>query len=97
MGAEIDKKSLEHLAKLARIDLDPSEEDRILADLAKILGHFDELQNVSGRYAAPMTGGTALRNVFREDGARASTNQGKGKKAFPASHRKFLKVPPVFE
>lgn len=97
MRAEIDKKNLEHLAKLARIELEAEEEEGILRDLRRILGHFDELREISEKGAPPMTGGTALHNVFREDGSRESTDQGKGKKSFPASQRGLLKVPPVFE
>jgi aspartyl-tRNA(Asn)/glutamyl-tRNA(Gln) amidotransferase subunit C len=95
--ATIDKKTLEHLAKLARIELDPSEEDMLVHDLAKILDHFEELKTVPTEGIAPLTGGTSLRNTFREDDARASTDQGKGKGSFREATRGYLKVPPVFE
>jgi aspartyl-tRNA(Asn)/glutamyl-tRNA(Gln) amidotransferase subunit C len=95
--ATIDKKTLEHLAALARIKLDPSEEDALVHDLAKILAHFEELKAVPTEGIAPLTGGTSLRNSFREDDARISTDQGKGKESFHETKRGYLKVPPVFE
>jgi aspartyl/glutamyl-tRNA(Asn/Gln) amidotransferase C subunit len=105
----ITKHELEHLAKLARIELDPSEEEKLIKDLDNILDHFKELQALDTSTVVPMTGGTALRNVFREDGAgdsggtandtdgRENTNCGAGVEAFPESKNGFLKIPPVFE
>jgi aspartyl-tRNA(Asn)/glutamyl-tRNA(Gln) amidotransferase subunit C len=95
--ATIDKKTLEHLAKLARIELDPAEEDALVHDLGKILDHFEELKAIPTEGVAPLTGGTSLRNAFREDDARVSTDQGKGKESFAETKRGYLKVPPVFE
>lgn len=97
----IGKKELEHLAKLARIELDPAEEERLAKDLGAILGHFEELQALDTANVPPMTGGTDLMNVLREDdaerGGRENTNRGAGVDAFPASKDGYNKVPPVFE
>jgi aspartyl-tRNA(Asn)/glutamyl-tRNA(Gln) amidotransferase subunit C len=97
----IGKKELEHLAKLARIELDPKEEDKLIADLGAILDHFKELQALDTSAVAPMTGGTDLKNVLRpdatEEGGHESTNRGAGVEAFPESKDGYLKVPPVFE
>ncbi len=97
MPSPINKQTLEHLAKLARIELDTAEEERLLRDLAKILEHFEELKNLDTAHVAPMTGGTQLKNVFREDESRGNTNQKAGVEQFPETQDGFLKVPPVFE
>lgn len=93
----ITKHELEHLAKLARIELDPKEEDKLIKDLDSILGYFKELQELDTANVAPMTGGTDLRGVFRNDTDRENTDRGAGVEAFPESKDGFLKVPPVFE
>jgi aspartyl-tRNA(Asn)/glutamyl-tRNA(Gln) amidotransferase subunit C len=97
----IGKKELEHLAHLSRIELDPKEEDKLIADLGAILDHFKELQALDTANVPPMTGGTDLMNVFREDlvenGGRENTNRGAGVDAFPESKDGYNKVPPVFE
>lgn len=93
----IDKKTLEHLAKLARIELNPREEEKLLIDLEGILGHFEELKKLDTSKVAPLTGGSDLKNVFREDDERESTNRKAGVGQFPETHDGFLKVPPVFE
>lgn len=109
MSSVIDKRELEKLAKLARIELDPKEEDRLLNDLGNILDHFKELQALDTSAVLPMTGGTDLHSIFREDGIREdaaagdendmheNTNRGAGVEAFPKNEKGFLKIPPVFE
>jgi len=97
MSSSINKHDLEHLAKLARIDLDPKEEEKLLKDLSNILEHFKVLQELPTDDVAPMAGGTDLKNVFREDTAHENTNQGAGVEAFPETKDGFLKIPPVFE
>jgi aspartyl-tRNA(Asn)/glutamyl-tRNA(Gln) amidotransferase subunit C len=101
MSSAIGKRELAHLAKLARIELDPKEEEKLLKDLGNILAHFKELQELPTADVPPMTGGTDLKNVFREDtaenGGRESTNRGAGVESFPEKESGYLKVPPVFE
>ncbi len=93
----INKKALEHLAKLARIELETREEEKLLGDLQNILNYFKELQELDTANVAPMAGGTELKNVFREDAERESTNRGAGVEQLPEKHDGYLKIPPVFE
>ncbi len=97
MASAITKRELEHLAKLARLSLDPKEEEKLLKDLGSILDYFKELQELDTSNVPPMTGGTDLRNVFRDDTERENTNRGAGTEAFPEKKGGYLKVPPVFE
>lgn len=97
MASKLTKQDLEHLAKLVRIELDPTEEEKLLKDLASILDYFKELQMLDTKNVAPMTGGTDLRNVFRDDEDRMNTNRGAGVEAFPEKQDGYLKVPPVFD
>ncbi len=95
--SSIDKQTLEHLANLARLELDPKEEERLLGDLVKILNYFKELQELDTSNVAPLTGGGELKNIFREDEERGNTNQKLGVEQFPETQDGFLKIPPVFE
>ncbi len=95
MSELINKKSLEHLATLARIDLGAHEETKMLKDVEAILEHFQELRNVPTEGIAPMTGGTSLTNQVRED-VNVTKDTGKGPEAFPDVSGGYLKVPPVF-
>ena len=97
MASPINKQTLEYLANLARIELDPNEEKKLLRDLQSILDYFEELTSLDTKGVAPMTGGTTLKNVFREDTERENTNRGTGVDAFPETKDGYLKIPPVFE
>jgi len=92
----ITKEVLEHLATLARIELTLEEEEKFLKDLGSILEYFKELQEVDTTGVEPLSGGTLLTSVFREDGERENTLQGQGVEAFPVKDNGYLMVPPVF-
>ena len=80
MASSLTKRDLEHLAKLARIELDPKEEETLLRDLGNILDHFKELQALDTTDVAGVTGGTDLKNVFRD----------REVDRFRLAHRRFL-------
>lgn len=102
--SSIDKKTLEHLAELSRIEIGDKRQatsEKLLKDLQKILGHFEELKEVDTENIEPMAGGTIEMNVFRED-EQATSDKRQGKRenlieAFPEKENGFLKVPAVFE
>lgn len=94
----LDKKHLEHLAALARIELHAHEEEKLLKDLEKILEHFNELKEVNTDNVAPMAGGTELKNAFKSDAIRDDRlTADRSVDAFPEKEGRYLKVPPVFE
>ncbi len=87
---------IEHVAKLARIELSSAEKERFHDDLEKILEHFTELQKLNTDNVVPMTGGTQLKDVFREDDAPFQADSENVAKAFPDKKGNYLKVPGVF-
>lgn len=96
----ITEETLEYLAKLSRMDLADGEKKKLAGDLEEILNHFEELNEVDTTGVEPMTGGTAQRNIFREDDAQAR-NEINGSAediiaAFPEKARGYLEVPAVF-
>ena len=94
----IDKKTLEKLAALVRIDIEKKEENALIHDLKEILNHFEELNALDTSGVSPMTGGTLLTNEFREDDVEdKGLNNDLVKEQFPGVKNGFLKIPPVFE
>jgi len=109
----IDKKEIEHLAELAKINLTEKEEEKLVKNFQEILGYFDQLKEVNTDNVEPMNGGTPLEsqelqtgqaasvNVFREDekNVRDQINASADDviEAFPEKEGRFLKTPPVFE
>ena len=99
--AEINKETLEYLAQLAKIELKPQDETKLLKDLGEILNYFKQLKEVDTSNVEPMTGGTFKKNVFRNDVDDLRSEINATAKditdAFPEKENGFLKVPPVFE
>lgn len=96
MSSPINKKELEHLASLARIELEDKEEDKLLKDLEMILAYFEELRLLDTSIVFPMSGGSDIKNVSREDESRKNTNKGIGTESFPDEENGYLKIPKVF-
>ena len=85
---------IEKFARLARVKLTPQESKKIGHDLQDILGHFEELETVDTKNIKPMTGGTSLANIFREDETKAT------KHSTSDVHKPkngYLKAPKIFE
>lgn len=89
---------LKKLSDLARLENDPAEAEKLMADLEKILGHFKELSSLDTSKIEPLAGGSFIKDVLRPDAADVDPLLGdKAKSAFPEKEKTFLKVPPVFE
>lgn len=94
----INKKLIEHLAGLSRIDLD-EDENEITDDLKEIVGYFEVLKKIDVEDVEPVSGGTDLENEVRED-KYDEEKKLDGKPAvesFPEKKDGYLKTPPVFE
>jgi aspartyl-tRNA(Asn)/glutamyl-tRNA(Gln) amidotransferase subunit C len=97
MPTLIDKKTLEYLAELGRIELTESEKPKLLEDLRKILDYFQELQKLDTTNIEPMAGAADAKNIFREDTIKPNETTKKLIENFPEKENDFLKIPPVFE
>jgi len=105
MSVLINKKTLEHLAELARIDLKSQEEKKLLKDLQEILDYFEQLKELDTGNAELLEdmNQTIPKNVFRDDKVDLDRRQkeieevGRIIGSFPETKEKFLKTPPVFE
>jgi aspartyl-tRNA(Asn)/glutamyl-tRNA(Gln) amidotransferase subunit C len=93
----ITKKDLEHIAKLARIDLNPEELGEFRADLNKVLGYVEVLKTVDTEGVEPLATVTGLENVFREDIAYESLLGREIIDNAPEKTGRFIKVKKVFE
>ena len=80
---------INHLLELARLDLSEEEKDKIAHDLAAILSYVEQLQEVNTEGIEPMSGGTFLESVVREDEISS----------FPQKIQKegYFQIPPIFE
>jgi len=64
---KLQKKDIEHIAKLARLDLSEKELEKYGNELSDILGYINQLQEVDTSQVEPTAQVTGLENAFRED------------------------------
>ena len=96
----INKKTLEHLAELARIEIDDKEEKKLLKDIQEILSYFEQLNDLNTENIKPFDGGTKNENVLNQDDVvvrQSNFNKKRLSEDFPEKEVDFLKIPPVFE
>jgi len=99
MSEKIDEKTIEHLAMLARIELekDPQKNKKLLLDLSSILDYFENLKGVDTTDVSSAIGSALVNNVYREDHEEDISDISLLKEQFPKSENGYLKTPPVFE
>lgn len=96
----ITKKEVEHIARLARIELTDAEIAKYENDLSGILDFVNKLNEADTEHVAPLAGGTELKNVMREDVFEIQHDSIEAAmlvKAAPEHENGFVKVKKVFE
>jgi aspartyl-tRNA(Asn)/glutamyl-tRNA(Gln) amidotransferase subunit C len=63
---------VEHVARLARLDLSPDEKERMRGQLDAILGYVEQLRRVDTTGIEPTAHVLPLVNIFRDDEVRSS-------------------------
>ncbi len=69
----IEKKDIEKLSGLSRIEIKEDEIEALMSDLDSVLGYVSEIQKVVTSDITPQSG--QLRNVMREDGNAHNSNE----------------------
>lgn len=94
---DINKKLLDKLASLARINIDTEEND-MLDDFKEIVDYFEDLEKLDVEDIEPVSGGTDLINSFRKDDSLDKRLDPKpALDELPDEKDGFLKVPSVFD
>ena len=65
--AELSRSDIQHLARLARLDLTDEEYERYATQLTNVVGYVDQLSTVDTSSVEARVGVTGLRNVVRKD------------------------------
>jgi aspartyl-tRNA(Asn)/glutamyl-tRNA(Gln) amidotransferase subunit C len=90
-------KEVEHIAALARLDLDAGEKDRFREQLSAILDYAARLQELDTADVPPTTGAPQAAGRPRPDEARPSLDPRRLLDNAPQEQDGQFKVPPVFE
>jgi aspartyl-tRNA(Asn)/glutamyl-tRNA(Gln) amidotransferase subunit C len=93
----IDLKTAAHVAKLARIRVEPADLPALAGEFNTILGFIEQLNEVDVSSVEPMTSVTPMRLKRREDVVTAGDIQEKILKNAPDAREGFFAVPKVVE
>ena len=96
----ISKEQVEHIAKLARIELIEEEKEKFTKELSSILDYVEKLNKVDTSKVKPLAQVTGLDSVTREDKEVQSPKskvQNKLLKEAPRKKDNYIQVPKILE
>jgi aspartyl-tRNA(Asn)/glutamyl-tRNA(Gln) amidotransferase subunit C len=89
--------TIEHVAKLARLNLTEQEKEKLTVEMANIISYVDKLNELDTSGISPTAHVIPMKNVFREDKVENSYNREKILANAPAVEDGCFKVPKVVE
>ncbi|MFC1514399.1 Asp-tRNA(Asn)/Glu-tRNA(Gln) amidotransferase subunit GatC [Candidatus Omnitrophota bacterium] len=93
----IDREATEHIARLARIDLQSEEIDYYAFQLSKIVSYIAKIDELDLKSVPASFSPHTETNVYRDDRVCEFDNRDGLIKIFPASQEDFIKIPKVIE
>ena len=97
---ELNKKEIEHIAKLARLGLSEREKGKYSKELSGILDYIKKLNEIEVKNVEPKAQVAGLSNVFRNDDQPHEVDAEKIKKMISQSLERednFVKTKPILE
>ena len=94
---QVDKETLHKVAHLARLNIKPEEEAKLLSDMSEILTWVNKLEEVDTEGVEPLTHMTTEVNAMRADKAVQTISREDALKNAPKKDDKFFKVPKVLK
>ena len=94
---QISKQEVEHVAKLARLEITEAEKDTFSKQLSSILTYIEELKSWDTTGVEPTATVLEQANVLREDQARPSLPVEQAVMNAPDSDGGYFRVPKILE
>lgn len=94
---KISRNEVEHVARLARLALQPEELDALTGQMDAILGYVDKLNELDTDGIEPTAHAVPMENAFREDIVKASIGVERAQQNAPATDGTCFKVPKIIE
>lgn len=91
----IDRKTIEHIAKLARLKITESEAAEYSSQMEKILQSFEKIAKVDTQGVEPLTTPTEIEIYWREDVVSQEVTSDEILANAPSRIGNLFKVPPV--
>lgn len=91
------KIDIDHVAKLANLNLTDEEKKTFEPQLEEIVGYISKLEKVDTKNIEPVGHITGLENVTRKDEAKPSLSQGDALANAPRTHNGFFEIEAIFQ
>ena len=95
MSDRISPADVAHVARLARLELEPAELERYTEQLGSMLEHFRDIDALDLSGVEPMNQPMPLQNVLRDDVIGATLDREEVLAAAPAAEDGRFRVPPI--
>jgi len=93
----LSKQEVEHIAKLARLELSEEQKELYREQLSAILDYISKLNELDTKDVPPTAGGGLTQMTLRVDKAHPSLTTDELLANAPQTEDKQFKIPPVFE
>ena len=94
---KISREEVEHVARLARLALQPAELEALTGQMDAILGYVEKLNELDTEGIIPTAHAVPLENAFREDRVKPSIGIERAQQNAPETDGNCFKVPKVIE
>lgn len=94
---KLTKGEVEHISKLASLNLTEDESEKFGSQLTEILDFVGKLSFVDTAEVSPLSNVTGEKNIFREDKILPSLSQKETLANAPSTHNGYFKVKSIFE
>jgi aspartyl-tRNA(Asn)/glutamyl-tRNA(Gln) amidotransferase subunit C len=94
---KISKQEVEHVAKLARLELSEQEKEKLTDQLSNILTYVETLNSLDTKGVEPTSHVLDLKNVMRDDVAEPGLTQEQALANAPDKAAGHFKVPKIIE
>ena len=94
---KLTKSEVKHIAKLANLKLTKTEVKKFASQLSETLDYVDILKELDTKNVEPISQGTGLENVVREDKPAPSLSQDEVLSGASNKHNNFFKIKAIFE
>ena len=94
---KISLQDVDHVARLARLELSAADKERMRSELDGILSYIDKLRALDTRDVEPTSHAVPVTNVMRDDVEQPSLPQEDMLANAPDRHRDMFRVPKIIE
>lgn len=91
----VDKKTIHHIAKLARLEINDEQANQYSTQLSSALGYFEQISKLDTEGVEPLITPIEIENFWREDVAAQEHKAEEILANAPSKTGHLFKVPPV--